>query len=109
MNEESKVELDRIIKLMKDFDSMKISVQSHTDASGSAKYNERLSARRSYATRDYLISKGIDAKRITVKYFGEQKLIFHCNSAETCSEEGQRLNRRTEIRITNIDTNEVNL
>ena len=108
LDEEAKLELDRIVKLMKQYKSMEISVQSHTDASGSARYNEKLSARRAYATRDYLISKGIDGNRIKVEYFGEQKLIFHCKDAASCSEEGQRLNRRTEIKITNIDIKEIN-
>ena len=104
---EAEAELDRVVNLMQRFPSMKVSLQSHTDAAGSKAYNEKLSARRSIAAKDYLLRKGIAVDRIQVEYFGEDRLIYHCDNSSSCSKEVQRINRRTEVRITHIDQNEI--
>ena len=45
----------------------------HADPRGTDAYNDRLSARRARAVRDYLISAGVPADRIETRHFGEQK------------------------------------
>lgn len=48
-----------------------IEIQGHTDERGNDAYNLDLSDRRSKSVRDYLISKGVDAKRLTAQGYGE--------------------------------------
>ncbi|TDA83062.1 OmpA family protein, partial [Halomonas marinisediminis] len=58
-------ELDKLVAVMKKYPEMVILAESHTDNRGSARYNEKLSSRRAQSTVQYVISKGIDASRIT--------------------------------------------
>jgi outer membrane protein OmpA-like peptidoglycan-associated protein len=47
-------------------------VAGHTDAKGSAQYNKQLSQRRAEAVKSYLVSKGIDAKRLDAVGYGSE-------------------------------------
>jgi len=85
------------------YSSMKIELNSHTDARGSDTYNCDLSGRRAEPARQYLIKLGISADRITTKGLGESHIRNNCANAENCSKEDQQFNRRTEFRITYID------
>ncbi|MFH0896275.1 MAG: OmpA family protein [Bacteroidota bacterium] len=91
---ESIVELARLTKLMKDIPTLKIEISGHTDNVGTAEYNVKLSERRAKSVVDYLVEKGIDAKRLTFKGYGFDQPI-----ATNTTEEGRQLNRRTEFKI----------
>lgn len=75
-----------------------VEVQGHTDARASDAYNMKLSQARAESARNYLISKGIDASRLTAKGYGESQPI-----ADNTSKEGMSQNRRTEFVILNQD------
>ena len=47
-------------------------VAGHTDAKGSAPYNKQLSQRRAEAVKSYLVSKGIDARRLDAVGYGSE-------------------------------------
>ena len=94
-------ELDKVIAVMKEHPSMVIQSGSHTDSRGSDRYNQKLSQRRAQATVDYIVSGGIDRKRITAKGYGESQLVNGCTNGVKCSKEEQQLNRRTEFVIVN--------
>ena len=53
----------------------KIKVTGHTDSTGSADYNMKLSLRRAEAVRDYLISLGVDPNKLEVIGAGENNPI----------------------------------
>jgi OOP family OmpA-OmpF porin len=91
---ESYPELDKLVDLMNDNETMVIELDGHTDNQGDAKLNIELSEQRVNATKDYLISKGIDKKRIIGKGFGGSKPI-----ASNAKEETRKLNRRVEMKI----------
>ncbi|MCF1423257.1 OmpA family protein, partial [Mangrovimonas futianensis] len=95
---EAAFELDKLVQVMNKYPDMVINATSHTDSRGSASYNERLSDRRAKTTVQYVISKGIDASRITGKGMGESDPKVDCGS--NCSEEEHQLNRRSEFIIT---------
>ncbi|WP_166966820.1 OmpA family protein [Yeosuana marina] len=94
------IELNKIVLLMHEYPNMVIKIESHTDSRGSDEYNLNLSDSRAKATRDYIISQGIDANRIkSAKGFGETQLINKCSNGVSCSETEHQRNRRSEFII----------
>lgn len=93
----SLIELDKLLQLMNDNPTIKVQINGHTDNTGTEAHNNQLSLDRTKSVADYLISKGIDAKRLTWKGFGSTKPI-----ADNNTEEGKALNRRTEFVITGL-------
>lgn len=77
---------------LKTWGDVDIEVSGHTDNRGSDKYNMALSLRRAEAVRDYLITKGISADRLTAKGYGESDPI-----ASNDTDEGRFKNRRVEL------------
>ena len=70
----------------------KMVVEGHTDSQGGASYNQDLSQRRAQTVRDYLVSRGIAADRVTSQGFGSSRSV-----ADNGSAEGRANNRRVEI------------
>ncbi|MDD4143727.1 MAG: OmpA family protein, partial [Prolixibacteraceae bacterium] len=96
---ESEIELDKLVKVMKDNPSWKVELGSHTDSRGTNAYNEDLSQKRSDSAVRYIVSKGIAQSRIIAKGYGESQLVNHCSDGVNCTEEQHRMNRRTEFTI----------
>lgn len=67
-------------------------VEGHTDSQGTAASNKTLSEARARAVRDYLVSRGIAADRITSQGFGPDRSVGDNKTAE-----GRANNRRVEI------------
>lgn len=97
ITQEGAFELDKLVQVMKDRPNMVIMAKAHTDNRGTDKYNERLSDRRAKSTRQYIISKGIDASRISAKGMGELEPKVDCG--KDCTEEQHAQNRRSEFLI----------
>lgn len=96
ITQEGAFELDKLVQVMKNNDKMVILAKSHTDSRGGDKYNLTLSERRAKSTVQYIISKGIDASRISGKGMGELEPKEVCNP---CTEAQHALNRRSEFLI----------
>ena len=90
-------ELDKLVQLMTKYKSIVIRAESHTDARGSAKYNQSLSERRALTTAQYVIAQGVDANRISGIGMGETMPVNDCGSG--CSKEEHQMNRRSEFII----------
>ena len=93
------VVLDHVLSVIKKYPEMKIHCASHTDSRASDKYNIWLSKRRAQRTAEYIISKGIEASRITFEGYGENLLVNDCSNNVKCTEQEHQLNRRTEFII----------
>jgi outer membrane protein OmpA-like peptidoglycan-associated protein len=91
---ESFVELDRVVKLLKENPAIVIEMSAHTDSYGSDDYNMKLSDNRARSCMEYILSKGISSDRITSKGYGETKPI-----APNDTDENRQLNRRVEFKI----------
>lgn len=103
-------QLAEVVGLMQKYPSLEIALRSHTDSRGSNSYNDRLSERRAQEAKEYIVSQGIDAARITMaKGFGETELTNDCSNGVPCSEEKHQANRRTQIQITKFDEPNVTL
>ena len=91
--------LDQLLEVMNKNQRLVVELGSHTDSRSSANYNMRLSQQRTQKAVDYLVSKGVDRKRLVAKGYGETQLLNHCADGVECSEEEHQRNRRTEFKI----------
>ncbi|MFO0378259.1 MAG: OmpA family protein, partial [Cyclobacteriaceae bacterium] len=91
---ESYPELDLVADFMKNNSRVVIELAGHTDNRGNADKNKQLSKDRVEKVKQYLVSKGISARRISGKGFGGEKPI-----ASEDTEEARKLNRRVEFTI----------
>lgn len=72
--------LDEIVTVMRNDDSInKVVVSGNADRIGSEKDNQKLSELRAASVRNYLISHGIEANRITAQGKGESDPVVVCN------------------------------
>ncbi|MBA5793277.1 OmpA family protein [Flavobacterium sp. xlx-214] len=95
-------ELAKVLAVMEEYPDMVVDIRSHTDSRASHKYNDNLSDRRAKSTREWLISKGISASRLTAKGYGERELVNKCADGVKCSEEQHQQNRRSEFIIVDM-------
>ena len=86
--------MDENVRVLKMNPSFKIEVQGHTDSIASEEYNQTLSEKRAESAKAYFVSKGIAAKRISTRGFGELRPIATNDTAD-----GRAENRRIEIKI----------
>lgn len=84
--------IDEIQKLLTANPNLRIAIEGHTDNSGDAAHNKKLSEQRANAVKAALTSKGIDSSRLQTKGWGSDKPIV-----ENTSEENKAKNRRVEI------------
>ncbi len=77
-------------------DVKSIALVGHTDAVGSAEYNQKLSVRRADAVRNYLIEKGVNPSIITATGEG----ISH--TFDNATAEGRSKNRRVDVKISAV-------
>ena len=97
---DARKDLEALFVVMTKFPDMEIELASHTDARGTDFYNNDLSQRRANSAAQYLVNRGIDAKRIVAKGYGESALRNSCTDGVPCLESQHKLNRRTEVKIT---------
>ena len=88
----SEVTLAPVVTLLRDYPQISIEITGHTCWLGSDEYNLALSEKRADAVADYLVGRGIDAKRLFVKGAGESEPL-----ESNLTEAGRRSNRRVEI------------
>ncbi len=86
--------LDEVASVLVSNKEIKLSIEGHTDSTGSRAYNLRLSQQRAESVRTYLIKKGVEEDRLTAKGFGPDQPI-----ADNKTREGRSENRRVEFRI----------
>lgn len=84
-----------VVKELQEQPNLRATIIGHTDSDGSDEYNMRLSKQRADAVRNYLVSKGIAASRLTSEGRGERE-----PEASNATAEGKALNRRVVITIT---------
>nr|WP_315466735.1 OmpA family protein [uncultured Undibacterium sp.] len=96
---EAKVKLDDMASKLKDVNLEVIVAVGHTDSVGTDEYNQKLSIRRSDAVKAYIISRGIDAKRVFSEGKGEKQPV-----ADNKTKEGRAKNRRVEIEVVGTRT-----
>lgn len=89
---DAKEVLQKDIKILKENPEIKVEIQGHTCDLGDAKYNQMLSEKRAQAVKEYLVSQGIAASRLTSKGYGEERPRFPNDG-----EPNRARNRRVEM------------
>jgi outer membrane protein OmpA-like peptidoglycan-associated protein len=87
--------LNSVVLVLKEYNKTLIDVMGHTDSTGSDAINQPLSERRAANVGQYLISQGIDARRVATQGFGKSRPV-----ASNDTPEGRSQNRRVELQLT---------
>jgi outer membrane protein OmpA-like peptidoglycan-associated protein len=91
---QSTTELDMVVMLLKENPTLKIQIGGHTDNVGKPADNLKLSNDRAQAVVKYLVTKGVDIKRLSFRGYGAAQPI-----AGNITDEGKAQNRRTELKV----------
>ncbi len=96
-------DLFEIIYFLEENPEASVDLSSFTDSRGGDDFNMKLSKQRSDASVSFIVERGIKENRIKSKGHGESQPVNGCTNGINCSEEEHALNRRTEIRVTELD------
>lgn len=99
---EFRATLDKVAQSMVEYPNSLIDVYGHTDSTGSDAFNQTLSESRARTVQNYLVSRGVAAARIRSQGFGETMPVASNDTAE-----GRAKNRRVEIKIVPVTTEDV--
>ncbi len=89
---ESKPVIDEVLAVLKGETGWKVTIEGHTDATGSESHNLDLSQRRADSVKAYLVAGGIAVGRLQAQGLGESKPV-----ADNATELGRAQNRRVEL------------
>jgi len=91
----SKTELNKLVPIMNtQYPDIKVSIEGHTDNTGKAESNQKLSENRAASVKKYLVSKGISADRLSTVGHGSDMPIEDNKTAA-----GKAKNRRVEFKL----------
>jgi outer membrane protein OmpA-like peptidoglycan-associated protein len=89
---ESLPTLDEVVRLLNGEPTWALTVEGHTDSTGTAAHNQPLSEQRAKAVKEYLVGKGVAAERLATVGFGQSHPV-----ADNATELGRAANRRVEL------------
>ena len=89
---ESRPVLDEVLALLQGEPGWGLTIEGHTDSSGTDAHNQTLSEQRAAAIKAYLVAGGIAESRLTTVGLGESRPV-----ADNATEVGRALNRRVEL------------
>jgi outer membrane protein OmpA-like peptidoglycan-associated protein len=98
VNEEAIPSLDELYEFLYDNPTVIIEVAGHTNGLPADEYCDRISSERATSVANYIISKGIESRRVIAKGYGKRKPIATNQTAE-----GRKRNQRVEIRLIKIE------
>jgi Outer membrane protein and related peptidoglycan-associated (lipo)proteins len=98
---EAKKAIDSTLyELMQKATDIVVEVSAHTDSIGNAEYNKKLSQERAENVVKYLVSKGVNKKRLIAKGYGAEKPVAPNKKPDgSDNPEGREKNRRSEFRV----------
>jgi OOP family OmpA-OmpF porin len=88
--------LRRVTDALKGEPNLRAEIAGHTDSSGDAAYNQRLSQERANSVLEFLVSQGIDRSRLVARGYGEERPV-----ASNDTPAGRERNRRVEFNVLN--------
>jgi len=84
--------LAKLSGIVLNYPTLQLTIEGHTDSVGSAEYNQALSEKRADAVRDYLVSQGVEASKLSAQGLGKYHPV-----ADNSTPTGRQKNRRVEI------------
>jgi WD40 repeat protein len=103
IRDESVVELNKLLVFLNANPNVVVEISGHTDSRGDDEYNLRLSLNRAKSVVAWLKARGVTAKRMNVKGYGEtQHIAPNENPDGTDNPDGRQMNRRIELTIVGI-------
>ncbi len=94
---DGKKSIDAAVAKMNQVDVQMVIATGHTDSVGTDAYNQKLSERRATTVKEYMVSKGIAAAKITTLGKGETQPV-----ATNKTKEGRAKNRRVDIEFKGV-------
>ena len=86
--------LDQVSDVLNEYNKTAVVVQGHTDSTGSEQHNQELSERRASSVENYLVDRGVDARRLAALGYGETAPVASNDTAG-----GRQQNRRVDIML----------
>ncbi len=90
--------LDDVASVLQQYPDTRVNIAGHTDSTGEASYNQRLSERRAESVGSYLARTGVARNRLNMRGYGEEQPV-----ASNDSEQGRSQNRRVEVTLSPIE------
>jgi outer membrane protein OmpA-like peptidoglycan-associated protein len=84
--------LAKLSGIVLNYPSLRLVIEGHTDSTGGAEFNQKLSEQRAAAVRDYLVNQGLGVDSIVTRGLGEADPV-----GDNKTVAGRRQNRRVEI------------
>ncbi len=94
LKDESLPELDRVSEFLASNKDIRVRIEGHTDDVGEDNYNMQLSQKRADAVRSYLVTQGVEAKRILTAGYGKTR-----PKVKGTNDDARALNRRVEMKV----------
>jgi outer membrane protein OmpA-like peptidoglycan-associated protein len=92
--------VQKLADFLSQYPQYKVSVEGHTDSTGSDEHNQDLSERRAYSVQSALVNDGIGGDRVSTQGYGESSPIDSNDDAGS-----RQLNRRVEIVLSDENGN----
>ncbi len=94
LTKDATTELNKLVAILKEHNSLNISIDGYTDNKGKADKNKELSQKRAASVKAYLVKNGIADNRLTATGYGQENPI-----ADNHTEKGRAENRRVEFKV----------
>ncbi|MBI6120382.1 OmpA family protein [Salegentibacter maritimus] len=94
IRDDSEEALQSIADIMNEYPNTIFHIEGHTDSTGNADYNEKLSRERAASVEAWLEENGVESSRLTSEGYGESRPIATNSTAA-----GRQDNRRVEISL----------
>jgi outer membrane protein OmpA-like peptidoglycan-associated protein len=94
LNQAAREALARLSGVVSNYPSLHLSIEGHTDSTGSPDFNQKLSEKRANGVRDFLITQGLSADSLVAIGLGQDNPV-----ADNSTAAGRQQNRRVEIII----------
>jgi outer membrane protein OmpA-like peptidoglycan-associated protein len=92
LSQEAQLKLAKLSGMIQAHPGLNLAIEGHTDTTGTADFNVKLSQQRADTVREFLISQGMSPGTITAKGMGQDNPV-----ADNATAAGRKLNRRVEI------------
>jgi peptidoglycan-associated lipoprotein len=83
---QARATLDKQAQWLTNYNRYSFTIEGHADERGTREYNLALGARRAQVTRDYLVSRGINAQRMRTISYGKERPVAVCDDISCWSQ-----------------------